>query len=778
MTDGQLISLVEETPADELSPEQIAALRRRLPHSPELREALAGQLRLEQTLNAALGTPHVSIDAILAQAAASTAAAGLGRLFGWGSGAALVIAVTTVGLVLQKPWAAAPVAAPVAAANRREAVARPPAELAAVAAPAEHLARGGLAEALEPNAPAEAAEAASPSDAVALLPTNRVAELAAATGKAPPQALDDDPIALDPGGVEAEFFEELAWPGFEPLEEQLEALEGAHERLMENRSRGPALKLAELSHLRPGWPAGTALRLRLGESAGVRLHFYSGLQGLTLERHAAPPGWAIYRTTRRADKARPQSLALWATDADRYRRTGGGTIDVRWQSGELVLSRGDVSLAVVGCPTQPETIYFEGPAELCGLAFVRCHSLTLPRPPAEAEPCIPPVELSWTKHLPPGAEWNALAAGRLELLAEDTAETCWAATRVADPGLHEVIFQLEDPLPGTGIYLGDDAGRPLHQLGFFRDERSGQTCFGFTAPGDLHSLTGVDRRQSADGSHADRQGPVAFADVRPWLRLTLGGGRLRCWTSGDGRHWSPALEPLGGLSSGYATVGLYALAGGGTRCLRIRRLETRRLATLAGLAAPELRAQVSELSHATSAAAWQESVRQNCPPGVAADSWRLACAVDLLAAGDRSELASPILLELLEQTLGDERFTARERLALLDEAALVFDASEPAWLQAFLGCYERLAHALAREGKTQAYSRVRRALLVSPLSTPIAFDALPAGLIESELAELSAAGDAAALRALASRLEFFGGGEHAEIRRLVAEAFDRLSAED
>lgn len=774
MTDGQLIALVEETPADELSLEQIAALRRRLPHSPELREALTGQLRLEQALNAALGTPHVSIDAILAQAAASSSgAAGVGRLFGWGSATALVIAVTTVGVVLQKPWAAAPVVPPVAAANQRGALNRPAAEPEPVAALPERLARGGLAAALVPNEPPEAAEVASPSDSFAMLATNRVADAAAADeSKAPPSAPDDEPLPLDSGGVEAAFFEELAWPGFEALEAQLDALEGVHERLTENGLRGPALKLAALAQLRQAWPEGAALRLRLGEAAGFRLHFFSGSQGLTLERQTSPqPGWAIYGATRRADNPRPQSLALWATDADRYRRSGAGTVDVRWQSGELVLSRGNVPLAFAPCPTRPETIYFEGPAELCGLAFVGCQPLPLRPLSAEDEKVIPPARLTWATHLPPGAEWNSLAEGRCELLAEDTVETCWAATRVDDPGLHELIFQLEDPLPGTGVYLGDDAGRPLYQLGFFRDEISGQTCFGFAAPSDMRTQSGIDRRQTAEG-----QGPAAFAAVRPWLRLTLGGGQLRCWTSGDGRHWSPALAPLGGLPGGYSTAGLYALAGGGTRCLRIRRCEARQLATLAGLAAPALRAQVSELSDAPSAAAWQESVRQNCPPGVAADPWRLACAVELLAAGDRAELTSPVLLELLEQTLADERFTANERLALLEEAAVLFDASEPARLQAFLACYERLAHALARAGKTQAYSRVRTALLVSPLSTPIAFDALPAGLIGTELAELSAAGDEGAIRALGARLEFFCGRGHSEVRRLVAEALDRLSA--
>ncbi|HUY90373.1 MAG TPA: hypothetical protein VMV10_16675 [Pirellulales bacterium] len=779
MTDGQLIVLLEETPADEFSFEQIALLRRRLPHSPELREALAGQLRLEQALNAALGTPRVSIDAIFAHAAASPAGtAGVGRLFGWGSVTALVIAVTTVGVLLQRPWAAAPNAPParrVAAANEDDAVVRPAAEpeLAAPQDQQDPVARAVVADATPTLKPTELPEITSPSDSFALLAADRVADRAVMQEpEMPPQQFPDVQSPPDSDQVETAFFQELEWPGFEPLERRLEAIEGAHERLVESDSQGPLLKLAALSQLREAWPEAAALRLRLGKAPRFRLHLWNGAQGLTLERHELPqPAWAIYRATRRADDARPQSLALWATDSDRYRRAGAGTVDLRWQAGEFVLSRGDVPLAVVPCPTRPETIFLEGPAELHGLAFVPCETLPLYTAPAEAAEAAAPAKLTWTSHLPPGAEWNTLAEGRCELLAEDTAELSWVATRIADPGLHELIFQLEDPLPGTGVYLGDDAGRPLYQLGFFRDDASGQTCFGFAAPGDPRTQTDVDR-SSIDHS----RGPAPFADVRPWLRLSLGSGRLRCWTSGDGRHWSPALEPLGGLGAGYSTVGLYALPGGGTRCLRIRRFEARELTTLASLAAPALRAQVSGMSDALTAATWPESIRRSRPAGIAADHWRLACAVELLAAGSRPELTSPVLLDLLKQTLEDERLAAAERLALLDEAALLFDASDAARQQAFLAAYERLAHAFAREGKTKPFSRVRRALLTSPLCMPVAFDALPAALVGPELAELSAAGDEQAVRALCARLEFFCGRGHAEVRRLLTEALDRLSS--
>jgi hypothetical protein len=137
-----------------------------------------------------------------------------------------------------------------------------------------------------------------------------------------------------------------------------------------------------------------------------------------------------------------------------------------------------------------------------------------------------------------------------------------------------------------------------------------------------------------------------------------------------------------------------------------------------------------------------------------------------------------VLIDLLEATLSDATLTADERLALLDEVATIFDATDPGRLQAFLACYERLGKALAREEDRQAWSLVRTALLTSPLQTPLAFDAQPPSLVRPELAELAAEGYEPAIRALCARVQFYCGrtAEHLEVRRLLADAIERLNA--
>ncbi|HWA98806.1 MAG TPA: hypothetical protein VG713_09955, partial [Pirellulales bacterium] len=68
MTDEELIALVQETPAEQLSDEQLALLRQRMLVSAAVRDALADQLRLEQVMYAGLGRVRLDIDALMTRA--------------------------------------------------------------------------------------------------------------------------------------------------------------------------------------------------------------------------------------------------------------------------------------------------------------------------------------------------------------------------------------------------------------------------------------------------------------------------------------------------------------------------------------------------------------------------------------------------------------------------------------------------------------------------------------------------------------------------------------
>ncbi len=764
MTDLELVRLVQDSLPEELSSEQIAVLRRRMPHSPELREALVEQLELEQTLCGALGEVHVSLDWIFAQAASASAAGGIAKLFGWGATTALVVAVTSIGVLVEPPWAAAPKPAPVHLAQAA-AVAQPlPLRADEPPLPADEMIGPAALQNTE-------LEADSPSDVLVPAPVTqrdpaggveREARGKSANTIQPPLVADE----IENAGL----FAELPGADFERLNARLEALEAAHQPVAAEGERQAGMTLGGLARLNEPWSAGTALRLRPAEGQRLRLHLWNGVQGISLELHDQPrPGWAAYRTTRRANDLRPLTRGLMATDSDRYVRCGQGTVDLRWHEGQLTLARGDVPLLAVPCPA-PETVVFDGFATIRDLSLVPCKSLLCDEPVrTNALDSAAPDQLEWKRELPPGAQWSSLAEGRGELLAEDTSAPAWAAVAVAHLGLREIVFELEDPLPGTGVYLGDEAGRPVAQLGFFSDETTGQTCFGFAPPGDMRMTARAEAGQ----------GTALLSDLRPWIRLVLSGGAMRCSVSGDGRHWSAAMEGLSVPNGGFSTAGLYALPGGGTRCLRVRRIEARRLSVLESLAPLSLRAQVSGLDSAVNFAGWQQAVLASLPPGVGAEAWRRACAVELLAAATRPDLASAVVLDLLDGAMADEALSADARLSLLSEAALLFDASSPEAAEAFARQYERLGYALMSEAGAWPYSAVRRSLMTTPLATSQPLDAIPPSLVRAELNQLAASEAEGVLHDFRRRLAFFAGDsapngtvrdgcDHQEIRELLA----------
>ena len=65
MTDEHLIRLVQETPPEDLSLDDLELLRSRAVQSTEVREALVAHLQFEEVANHAMGRVHVSVDQIL-----------------------------------------------------------------------------------------------------------------------------------------------------------------------------------------------------------------------------------------------------------------------------------------------------------------------------------------------------------------------------------------------------------------------------------------------------------------------------------------------------------------------------------------------------------------------------------------------------------------------------------------------------------------------------------------------------------------------------------------
>lgn len=164
-----------------------------------------------------------------------------------------------------------------------------------------------------------------------------------------------------------------------------------------------------------------------------------------------------------------------------------------------------------------------------------------------------PAMRDWRPQLPLGATWNVLPAGRVELLAEDTLEESRAACHT-NLGIGEIVCELEDPVPGTGLYFTDARGEASYRLAFIHDEAD-QVCFALT---------------SQEPSLARLQdGPEAVCPPRVWFKLTAADGTLRGSFSCDGASWSPVIGTELPFVAPLSAMGLYCAAGPGSRWVRV-----------------------------------------------------------------------------------------------------------------------------------------------------------------------------------------------------------------
>ncbi|MGE0605946.1 MAG: PQQ-binding-like beta-propeller repeat protein [Pirellulales bacterium] len=564
--------------------------------------------------------------------------------------------------------------------------------------------------------------------------------------------------------------------GFDEVKRWLLPVEWNQEQI---RARpGHAATIDGILRLRSPWPNHAALRLSLYEQHQFRMHLWHGRRGVSLYYYAYPrPCWVAYAATRATPKdVRPKSLAMLATDSDRYRRTGLGTIALHYHDGFLAMMRGDVRLMTVPLAGTPEEVYFDGHAAVRQLSMSR----TTPPPEAAVDgPVVVkssnPARMAWHTSLPDGAELNKLDDGRLELVGKNLKSQATAALPLSEAGLYEVVFQVENAQPGSGVMLADSRGRPIHRLGFFREHRSGWTSIGFLPP----------KRDELLSSHDADRLPAPFVGKRPWIRLVQGPGIIKCWISGDGVHWSPAFDPEAS-AEGFkpiAQVGLYLLGGEGSRGIRLRSLEVRELSEITSLAAALWKdtpvaaiGREDEIDLGT----WLQIVLESQPAQADPGEWRRTCAVRTLQAGTPRNLGNDLLLCLLRDALSADLPPAR-RLRLLDEAALLADTWQAdiarKLAQELVDQYAVLGHRLADSGEARPFCRVCLAAYESPLWTDADLEMLPDGLIRRELLDAVHKEQWSAAAELSRRVEFWtrtcdphrpGSPRHEALLRLAA----------
>jgi hypothetical protein len=268
--------------------------------------------------------------------------------------------------------------------------------------------------------------------------------------------------------------------------------------------------------------------------------------------------WVAWLAARRANQTLPETLALAAHDGGSTSRLSAATIDVGYHRGEIVVTHGDTEVLAAPLAGPPDRIVFEGEAVVRGLAFAEGLVSLAQRDNsalrADDEPR--PADRDWKCELPTGSTWCTLSEGRVELFAEDSQTDARAAYALGDVPVHEIHVQLEEPLPGTGLYLADERGDIRYRLSFVPGRKANQVCFAPTADNAPPTLP---------------DGPLPLCSTRPCFRLLAADGLVKAWFSCDGIHWSPVLGPDQRLDGGVVTAGVYCLAGPGTRSIRLTR---------------------------------------------------------------------------------------------------------------------------------------------------------------------------------------------------------------
>ncbi|MBN2473233.1 MAG: PQQ-binding-like beta-propeller repeat protein [Pirellulales bacterium] len=561
---------------------------------------------------------------------------------------------------------------------------------------------------------------------MAILGAILFAALARAADTPPPVATP--PVATPPAGEAPPFAEvcfddfddERGYPGPDELREVFEPASGGQldPKKSDHGSR-PLYQLRGLLRIRPEWQTDSVLRMAVHEAKSLRLHFFSGRQGVTLcyfpdMRRA----WAAYGTVRGENRPQPESYALWAVDNGRYYRSRAGTFELRCQDGNLVMTRGDLVLLRAPLGGQPTEVFLECEMlKLRGVAMVRRG----PAPRAgKSRPVVfrtdRPTELDWRvvrEEEEAADRWqlDKLPDGRVELVVEKNAKWARANAAICSPGLYEYVVEIEDAAPGTGLFLGDAEGKPLHRVAFLRDRRTGRTTFALARPdaGDIEK------------DYDFKQRLVPYAGHRQWLRLILGAGILTCAVSGDGVHFSDVATEAGHVQGACATLGLDCLPGQQRRTIKLRSIEVRRLAGLDVLATPEIEQIAQHIGPLTvwSVEEWQkrlEELEALRPDGIADDVWQHACDWHAVRYNLTRAVSQPALHRLLRRALA-ESDDWQGKLRLLDEAGLLIlyhDFGDDWNAPKRSDYYHQLGETLLRRGHPTPFTTVNRAVLRMP----------------------------------------------------------------
>jgi outer membrane protein assembly factor BamB len=714
MTDQELIELLQQKPPGEFTVEEFEALRARWTQSPELRQALIEHLHLESQLSGAFGQVELDIDLILKRAADERRRSPESRnsRWGWAVGLTLLLLCGLISLfwVGRKP--------------RRELAEadRPPLVMDA---------KPGDGHSIDANP-----DANEPADALAAI---AAASNVAADMAVPPIPAVTPPV-VDVAQVQEEPWSKMLardvppWPVNSPRFTR-DFKSSGHDELTEADARrwfsqvdgqpfnwaqdayGPqpqrrVARFQGFARLRAPWSDDALLRMTPFEVTDLTIYLWRGPTGVALRLYTRrePHTWAAFEIARPSNSPKPAQWGLLTTDNGAYVRAGTGTFDLRYQAGGMTLARGGIPLLTVPLSGRPDEVYVEGQFKLRGISIHRTAPLmSVPENPRPILIGGPASGLPWVASAETPAELVPGPAGDAEFKSDSRDKLGTVVLPLQRRGLYEVIARVDSADPGTGLFLGDVDGRPLHSVGFFKDDSSGRITLGILRPGENRDKANFDFNAFPPPYHTRAQ----------WIKVVAGLGTVQVLVSGDGRHWGHLTENSGqDLPGAVGSVGLFGLPGPTARSLKLGHIEVRSLSGLTTLADPRLVALAPQYVLAE----WQDPVRWShrtmdaLPPDVDVKQWISACTVASLSQGPPRAYGAPALKRLVEVSIRRE-LPIEHKLQLLNEACLLCDTWDEASARTLADFYDEIGNQLMNAGDVHPLAIVRVAVLRSPMWT-------------------------------------------------------------
>jgi hypothetical protein len=374
-------------------------------------------------------------------------------------------------------------------------------------------------------------------------------------------------------------------PQADDLRQWFDVIAGQPQGIFETKTRlGQCAGIEGIVRLKSPWPNDGALKLALEDYNRLQLHFFRGDTGVTLVYHEDDLfRWSAYTTVRQPRGVTPFRWTLVSTDDQRNRRTSPKNHDhyeLRCVDGELILSRGDVVLLTAPLGGPPDDVFFQGKAAFQGIALIRTRDFPGAKLPAFQGRVIRPSEIPWLQKLDELAATEILPDGGLQLRSPDRPKKrSWSATPLPRESVAELVLEIVDASPGSGIYLGNGKDGPRFVLRYATDRRSKQLCLLVRHDDDLdeHEFRGLNEY------------PLPVVQPHHWLRLVFGAGQLRWSISPDGVHWAEPVEPIRNLPPEVTHLGLHCVSRQASTGIQLRQIVVRDLPSLPLLVPEQLR---------------------------------------------------------------------------------------------------------------------------------------------------------------------------------------------